>query len=909
MSALSPMSPHPSRPANLLTIFQAHFHVKRGNEITYQHGHEIDLTGVEWSVLPSGSHSLDTDVIWFVPPNDGTVQDSAGVASSSASAPAGASLSSTVHNRIGVAVFKNRRLTAEEEREQGEELDQRGARMIAVGFVALCPACTAPALLAACLPHLNALHRLADASSLDPSNRDILDAFLDERKFEPDAYEEAARALQESAAQRSPQPFSRRPLNIHDPVLDLPAIANALGLILPNLLKTLLRSYTRLLIFTPPGANTSTAASIAWNLAEIVQGALDGREDGEDDDDEADKDDDDDVPAESQPRTQGPRMRGILSLQDITQLDTEERARAESRFQTERHQQQHGSTTAHSAHRDGSLHSWIAYTTDKLFLEKPQLYDYLLDLSPLCAAAAAASAAYSSYPSLSPSSPTSSSPVLAHCETSTPSSSPIFSRVERTVTTTASRPLVKLKQQPWHPRDFAIYRANELRSVRLASRPRNLVRRSSRSSIAATAAATAQPSRPSSTVVTSPSPRISSPGALLSTLIAFLRYYLSSMWFIPHQWRINLRESYGYVPLSIRPDGGVQAGLMILPDSDSEDGEGSDSSDDGIEGDSTTASSASETECEGENNRNSIQRPRSPDNNDHLQVHSARRSRENTRASGGGGGGGDDHRRQRTSTSVSSSSRDRDRDVLASPNHSDFEIDPILAACGAGPSNSRRLSFGSRSSHSSAPNNHNEAIDDKRRSSLGFDNSTGGEDSSELTDSTVTISAVKQKRRSRAGDALGAATPARSPLAQRDSPRRSRDDDDDSALASATSSRRHHRRRRSYGNDDGLDDVDDAHRDARDGLLARAIYTIWSEWLCELVLGLQKLERGEDAAGEDAAALLPSTLAPLTSREFTALGLNISSQRDRELVADWTRGTRDIAQPGWWASLGLGGWL
>lgn len=123
----------PPRPANLLTIFQAHFHTRRGNELTFQAGHDLDLSGIEWKVLPSGSHALASDLLWF------TLPDSAeGEAHG--------------YDKVGVACFRNRKLTgapeeeADAETEQVESsgdrdqqearrLDERGARMTAVGVI------------------------------------------------------------------------------------------------------------------------------------------------------------------------------------------------------------------------------------------------------------------------------------------------------------------------------------------------------------------------------------------------------------------------------------------------------------------------------------------------------------------------------------------------------------------------------------------------------------------------------------------------------------------------------------------------------------------------------------------------------------------------------------------------------
>ncbi|CAO1638705.1 unnamed protein product [Sympodiomycopsis kandeliae] len=838
-------------PHNLLNIFQAHFHVRRGNEITFQHGHQVNLTGVEWSVLPSGSHALDSDLIWFTPPSqdDGIDDDDE---------------SQITHNRIGVAVFQNRRLQEEEEE---DELDQRGARMIAVGFVAVCHDKSPSAILSACLPHLESLYQLAEQSSSQPSNQDLLINFYNKHKFDPSqSYQETLDSLQQLSYTRSPHLFSKRPHSRFDPILDLPAIANALGLILPDLLRTLLVSDTRLLIFTPTGINTSTAASLAWNLAEIVQAALAAQQE-DDDDQEADQDDGEEEeeettplrPKSAQQHRSPPRVRGILSLQDIALLEDEEKLRAETRFQAERH---------HSHSRPSSHHSWIAYSTDRLFLEKPHLYDYILDLSPLCAATTSTTTATPSATS-SPSSsqrPGSSAiqPVLlAYTQSSTPSSSPIFSRAERALKTLPDgrdKTIVKLRRQAWHPRDFAIYRANELRSVKLASRPKSLVRRSSRSSVALRSAATSEISS-SDGVAKGPHvkdvdnksislPRISSPAALLSTLLAFVRYYLSSLWFIPHQWRINLRESYGYVPLSIRPDGGVQAGLMILPDSDSEsesdgDGEGDEDSDkdedidEGGEGRAETNRQRVPSQSSHSLKRSSRHREASPDETDFLEVHG--------------------QPRKHLSPGASPRQSLRSINNATSPHSSDLDIDPILAACGAGPSSSsRRLSVSGGTAGASG-RRLSASSSGRGPIALPFDRALDSGEDGDLTDSTVTTV------RSRAGDNRSPSKTQQDPTEEAHTPSHHQE------------SARPRRPKRPRPSSTNLE---------QDTYLSRSIYTIWSEWLSELAINLEGLSvEKEDDIG----------------KAIGSMGLNVNNRRDLELVFDWTKDDKVWELQGrWW---------
>ena len=146
---------------NAITIFAAHFHVRRGNEVFWakgQHSTE-DLTkmGIEWKVLPSGSHLLERDVLFFDLDVRQRKHD---------------------NHLVGVAAFKNRKInTAERESAAGNENDdQRGARMVAVGIIVDCGSQRTPwSQLAATLPHICQLEKLADAIAADPGCRGIME--------------------------------------------------------------------------------------------------------------------------------------------------------------------------------------------------------------------------------------------------------------------------------------------------------------------------------------------------------------------------------------------------------------------------------------------------------------------------------------------------------------------------------------------------------------------------------------------------------------------------------------------------------------------------------------------------------------------------------------------------------------
>ncbi|PWN20381.1 hypothetical protein BCV69DRAFT_207981 [Microstroma glucosiphilum] len=338
-AASSSSSTFPPRPSNLLTIFQAHFHTRRGNELTFQSGHDLDLAGVEWKVLPSGSHALSSDLLWFTLPDTAEGEGHG-------------------YDKVGVACFRNRKLTgsAEEEadaeteqsgggtdanQQEARRLDERGARMTAVGVIIASQSSIPSHQLAAVLPHLEALSLLADASSLQPRNHSVLKNFLESHRFNT----ASSAACFPSLHVRSPAPLTRWPESIYDPLLDLPSIVNALGLILPDVLRSLLVSGTRLLLFSPQGVETRSAASIAWTLAEIVEAALTIADENEERDEEAAL-----SPKLQRLHQHIPQVRGIIGLHEISHLQDEEARKKQA------------ATMSGVRPKRG----WIAWTTDKL---------------------------------------------------------------------------------------------------------------------------------------------------------------------------------------------------------------------------------------------------------------------------------------------------------------------------------------------------------------------------------------------------------------------------------------------------------------------------------------------------------------------------------------------------------------
>ncbi|MCO5589826.1 hypothetical protein L7F22_043795 [Adiantum nelumboides] len=485
---------------NGITIFAAHFHVRRGNEIFWskgQHSTEnLTKMGIEWKVLPSGSHLLERDVLFF--DVDATQRKQR--------------LNTDHGHLVGVAAFKNRKINiAERESAAGDENDdQRGARMIAVGIIVDCGSQRTPwSQLAATLPHICQLEKLADAVAADPGCRGILEEWLETHQSTSNFITTTARDL-----------VSDGPFYPHDPLLQLPAVSNALGPLLPGILKRLLASPFRLLIYTPHGGPALQAAGIAFNLAELVHAACQSPDNGAV------------CPATGRKSKRtgehGLDVIGILGLHDISKLESA------------------------NAEKDG--HSWIGWTSDRLLLEKPKLYDAVLDLSPMA--------------------PTQNSDFIDS------TALPRFSRSQM-ITNSDGKQSFTLRKQTWTTREFSIYRGLDERASYDASSMRHsrraLSKRKSQSSMTIPSDVPANNAKRQLSL-----PRSSPSRPSTSTMLAFLTYWLSSLRILPLRWRLNLRESYGYVPLSIRSDGGVRASIMLLPSDDSEE---EDEEDDEVEAD------------------------------------------------------------------------------------------------------------------------------------------------------------------------------------------------------------------------------------------------------------------------------------------------------------------------------------
>lgn len=344
-------------------------------------------------------------------------------------------------------------------------------------------------------------------------------------------------------------------------MLQLPAISTSLGPLLPTILKQLLLPSYRLIIFCPAGSPSFRACAIAYALAELVHGAheterpFNAARQGED----------------QEQRAQNIVVRGLIGLHDIAMLEDEAKLPQTSSIVRP---------------------SWIAWSADKILLEKPHLFDAILDLSPIAQAVSLIkSTAYGDH-----------APVVL----------PRLARVHRP-DGSETKPKPMLKRHTWTTREFSVFRGLDEQASLMATttRFRRMRRRGSRVSILqqeqqkklpdAVEAESSQiyaNGKPSS-IGSLSSTRSRSRTNMLSTMAAFLRFWLSGWWILPAQWRLNLRESYGYVPLSIRGDGGVRASIMLLPDSDEEDDD-EDNDEDEDEDENEEAVEEGEIERQGE---------------------------------------------------------------------------------------------------------------------------------------------------------------------------------------------------------------------------------------------------------------------------------------------------------------------
>ncbi|KAE8260369.1 hypothetical protein A4X13_0g394 [Tilletia indica] len=557
-------------------VFLASFHVRTGNTLSFVHPAELqdDLSAAhaEWKALPSGSHAVERDTIFF----------------------------SLSPRRTAVACFRNVALLRDE-----DDPAQRGARMLSVGAVFSSNSPTSSYNNT----HLPSLDTLADsiaATSLD-----------DEEQVQhliKTWYQSA-----ESSVERNQQ----RDSFAYSALSHFPALSASLGPLLPPLLKFLATGHTRLLIYST--APLQPAASLAHNLADIVHSAQ--RRAGQ-----------------NQSHAPPLHVRGLVTLHDIVALDEESRQRTVD------------------------TPGWIAFTSDKILLDKCALFDLMLDLTPLQGGNGNSKAAAS--PRNRPSS--------AAGPTSSSGAKPRFSIVVRPTATATQQP-PKLKESSWTTHEYAEMRLVEDKAKRRIDSPSSFnlgaeegptspIPAASDATFGAARQVTAVRQRkPSNQPEMEPSqqrqqqPLRTRPSSSLQprtrgvflNLVSLLRYvFAQTLWFFPSAFwtpasastsaltllgasssstrrkssraisglglgssadgASSIGDSAFILPLGVRPDGGLRASVLLDDDDDDDEDEDEEDEEEPAngQGDDEGEGPDSDTETAGRSTQNPPSTPR-----------------------------------------------------------------------------------------------------------------------------------------------------------------------------------------------------------------------------------------------------------------------------------------------------------
>ncbi|TKY87679.1 hypothetical protein EX895_003260 [Sporisorium graminicola] len=545
-------------PANVLTIFLARFHVRHGNQIDYQYpppppstsgknnrdklidvedddtvedqvdleaGPAVDLTGVEWKVLPSGGHLVDKDVIYFQTSHSGST---------------------------GVACFRNIKL----DDTKADASGQRGARMVSVGLVLQCEGhadqhASSLAQQLAIVPHLSNLEELADELVRNPQDVSPLKTYYGmhrARSSSTDGLSLAKSSIDRDRrimdGKRMKQLRMRRrrdPRNLpHDPISHMPALCGSLSALLPHLLKKLMLPRHRLLIFSP-SPPVVHAARLGYNLADLV--ALGIARSGKRHEN-----------LQAFARRWIVQVKGQIGVHDISALEEEEQRRK----------------------KKAALFvepSWIAWSTDKILLDKPHLFDSVLDLTPLITR-------------------DSHSLLDEACLEGANNVARLWTVVRPEQSQSTARPHAKalLKAQSWTTREFATFNELDAQAQRHAERAERIgagaciTRRKSKNKLVRSTSRRSEDQPRNGDVEythertnavaqwrggCARSPHRSGAGTM-SAVLTFLRYWLAGWWFLPRHWRYGLPAAY-VLPLGIRGDGGVRASILVMPEDESDD--------------------------------------------------------------------------------------------------------------------------------------------------------------------------------------------------------------------------------------------------------------------------------------------------------------------------------------------------
>ncbi|EMD36073.1 hypothetical protein CERSUDRAFT_115984 [Gelatoporia subvermispora B] len=293
-----------SVPQDVVAIFHASFHPTQGNVVDWslKSDDDLDLTHVEYSCLPSGLHLIERDVVYF-----------------------------TKDEHAGVCIFHRRRTT---------EHGHRGFRLSSLGILLAKSSRPRPWRHVAALKELISViyALLSDRDALEPteSDWDPARAFFEERRVQELNLGGAGDWSGWSAELDNDEHAS-------SPTVHLPHLLRILGPSSLTLYKHVL-GRRRILIYTLPPVEAAcvlcqVAADVCW---EAQRGELDTEG----------SDEDEDAPRVKSKSTEGTRVLGMVTLNDLDRLESESK----------------------------KGRGWIACTTDALFLEKPAHYDLLIDL-------------------------------------------------------------------------------------------------------------------------------------------------------------------------------------------------------------------------------------------------------------------------------------------------------------------------------------------------------------------------------------------------------------------------------------------------------------------------------------------------------------------------------------------------
>lgn len=180
-----------------------------------------------------------------------------------------------------------------------------------------------------------------------------------------------------------------------------------------------------------------------------------------------------------------------MGLHDITQLSEEDKSR----------------TSGGSKEKKG----WIAWTTDKLLFEKPELYDLLLDLTPL----------------------------VPNFDSSSQAIPKLFSTVKVLDARTPRKKSI-LKSQTWTARELRLFTELDSQAVSTSEEARSKQRSGSESQNG-----TGRVGSTSRAGRLERQSNVSSTRKFLITLLTLIRYYLAGVWFLPQNWTLGLPSTGG----------------------------------------------------------------------------------------------------------------------------------------------------------------------------------------------------------------------------------------------------------------------------------------------------------------------------------------------------------------------------